>query len=84
VGKGRIAVHCFPRHWPHQAALSLKVLDKSNPFRRQVIDQVVQTALPETQEAEDVLTTVKAFLTAALPDELLDLLEKLVLSGGGS
>jgi clathrin heavy chain len=56
-----------------------KVLDKSNPFRRQVIDQVVQTALPETQEAEDVLTTVKAFLTAALPDELLDLLEKLVL-----
>lgn len=55
------------------------VLDQENPFRRQLIDQVVQTALSETQDPEDVSVTVKAFMTADLPNELIELLEKIVL-----
>lgn len=49
--------------------------------RRQVIDQVVQTALPETQNSEEVISTVKAFITAELPNELMELLEQIVLHG---
>ena len=41
--------------------------------------QVVHTALSETQDAEDVSVTVKAFMTADLPYELIELLEKIVL-----
>ena len=41
--------------------------------------QVVQTALSETQDPEDVSCTVKAFMTADLPNELIELLEKIVL-----
>lgn len=48
-------------------------------FRRQLIDQVVQTALSETQDPEDISVTVKAFMTADLPNELIELLEKIVL-----
>lgn len=47
--------------------------------RRQLIDQVVQTALSETQDPEDISVTVKAFMTADLPNELIELLEKIVL-----
>lgn len=47
--------------------------------RRQLIDQVVQTALNETQDPEDISVTVKAFMTADLPNELIELLEKIVL-----
>lgn len=56
-----------------------EVLQESNQFRRQLIDQVVQTALSETQDPEDVSCTVKAFMTADLPNELIELLEKIVL-----
>ncbi|CAB1316428.1 unnamed protein product, partial [Coregonus sp. 'balchen'] len=55
------------------------VLLETNPFRRQLIDQVVQTALSETQDPEEVSVTVKAFMTADLPNELIELLEKIVL-----
>jgi len=55
------------------------VLDLENKYRRQLIDQVVQTALSETQDPEDVSVTVKAFMTADLPNELIELLEKIVL-----
>ncbi|KAG9334025.1 hypothetical protein JZ751_009257 [Albula glossodonta] len=55
------------------------VLEENNPFRRQLIDQVVQTALSETQDPEEVSVTVKAFMTADLPNELIELLEKIVL-----
>lgn len=55
------------------------VLDENNQYRRQLIDQVVQTALSETQDPEDVSCTVKAFMTADLPNELIELLEKIVL-----
>lgn len=40
---------------------------------------MVQTALPETQDPEEVSVTVKAFMTADLPNELIELLEKIVL-----
>lgn len=56
-----------------------EVLQESNPYRRQLIDQVVQTALNETQDPEDISVTVKAFMTADLPNELIELLEKIVL-----
>lgn len=56
-----------------------EVLQEANPYRRQLIDQVVQTALNETQDPEDISVTVKAFMTADLPNELIELLEKIVL-----
>jgi len=55
------------------------VLQEDNEYRRQLIDQVVQTALSETQDPEDISVTVKAFMTADLPNELIELLEKIVL-----
>ncbi|MGH0184590.1 UNVERIFIED_CONTAM: hypothetical protein FKN15_015546 [Acipenser sinensis] len=55
------------------------VLEENNPFRRPLIDQVVQTALSETQDPEEVSVSVKAFMTADLPNELIELLEKIVL-----
>jgi len=57
------------------------VLEEKNEFRRQVIDQVVATALPESHNAEEVSTTVKAFMTANLPNELIELLERIILQG---
>ncbi|KAJ0173185.1 hypothetical protein K1T71_011361 [Dendrolimus kikuchii] len=59
--------------------LWLEVLSEANPYKRQLIDQVVQTALSETQDPEDISVTVKAFMTADLPNELIELLEKIVL-----
>eukprot|EP00742_Colponemidia_sp_Colp-10_P000714 GILJ01000776.1.p1 GENE.GILJ01000776.1~~GILJ01000776.1.p1 ORF type:complete len:1719 (+),score=373.80 GILJ01000776.1:96-5252(+) len=61
------------------AELWAHVLQETNAYRRQVIDQVVGTALPETKDADEVSTTVKAFMTAELPNELIELLEKIVL-----
>ncbi|BAT81103.1 Clathrin heavy chain 2 [Vigna angularis] len=56
-----------------------KVLDPDNDYRRQLIDQVVSTALPESSSPEQVSAAVKAFMTADLPHELIELLEKIVL-----
>merc|ERR1719217_1920833 len=56
------------------------VLTEENEHRRQCIDAVVQTALPETKNPDVVSTTVKAFMQAELPNELIDLLEKIVLT----
>ena len=55
------------------------VLSDENTFRRQLIDQVVSTALPESKNPEQVSVTVKAFMTAEMPQELIELLEKIVL-----
>ena len=44
-----------------------------------LLHQVVQTALAETQDPEDISVTVKAFMAADLPNELIELLEKIVL-----
>lgn len=60
-------------------ALWSRVLTEDNPHRRQLIDQVVQTALSETQDPDDISITVKAFMAADLPNELIELLEKIVL-----
>jgi hypothetical protein len=56
-----------------------EVLSEANPYKRQLIDQVVQTALSETQDTDDISVTVKAFMAADLPNELIELLEKIVL-----
>jgi len=61
-----------PELWAH-------VLKEENEYRRPLIDQVVQTALSETQDPDDITVTVKAFMTADLPNELIELLEKIVL-----
>ncbi|XP_038712359.1 clathrin heavy chain 1-like [Tripterygium wilfordii] len=55
------------------------VLKPDNEYRRQLIDQVVSTALPESKSPEQVSAAVKAFMTADLPHELIELLEKIVL-----
>lgn len=64
-------------------ALWAKVLTAENTHRKSVIDQVVGTALPETKNADDVSITVKAFMSAELSEELIELLEKIVLHNSG-
>lgn len=44
------------------------VLSEDNQYRRQLIDQVVQTALSETQDPDDISIAVKAFMAADLPN----------------
>jgi len=51
------------------------------PNRRALIDQVVQTALPETKNPDEVSATVKAFMANELTSELIELLERIVLQG---
>lgn len=55
--------------------------DDEDPQRRQLIDQVVEWALPESTNADEVSCTVKAFMSADLPSELINLLERIVLQG---
>lgn len=61
------------------AGLWSRALSSTSPYRRSIVDQVVSTALLETQDPEDVSIAVKAFMSADLPNELIELLEKLVL-----
>jgi len=60
-----------------------KVLTEENKFRRELIDQVVATALPTAETAQQVSVTVKAFMSADLPNELIELLERLILHDTG-
>jgi clathrin heavy chain len=55
--------------------------DPEPPSRRYLLDQVVQTALPETKNPDEVSTTVKAFMQCDMPEELIELLERIVLQG---
>ena len=55
--------------------------DEDDPNRRQLIDQIVEWALPESTNADEVSCTVKAFMAADLPSELINLLERIVLQG---
>jgi clathrin heavy chain len=48
---------------------------------RSLIDQIVDWALPESDSADEVSATVKAFLAADIPGELINLLERIVLQG---
>lgn len=62
-----------------QPELWAQVLTPDNIHRRQLIDQVIATAMPESTDPDDVSVTVKAFLSADLPIELIELLEKIIL-----
>lgn len=55
------------------------VLSENNIHRRSLIDQVISTAVPESQDPEQVSLAVRAFLEADLPVELIELLEKIIL-----
>ena len=48
---------------------------------RLLVDQVVEWALPESSDADEVSCTVKAFLAADIPGELIALLERIILQG---
>ncbi len=52
---------------------------EDNQHRREVIEQIVSFALPETKNADEVSNTVQAFMDADMPNELIELLEKIVL-----
>jgi clathrin heavy chain len=58
-----------------------KCLSDDNEHKRQLIDQVVAPALPESRVAEEISTAVKAFMAANLPNELIELLERIILHG---
>jgi clathrin heavy chain len=60
------------------AELWAKVLI-DNDHRKHLIDSIVSTALPESKDDNEVSETVKAFMAAELPHELIDLLERIVL-----
>ncbi|KAJ1946283.1 Clathrin heavy chain, partial [Linderina macrospora] len=53
------------------------VLNQSH--RRQLIDQIVSYGLPEADDPEEVSVCVKAFMAAGLPQELIELLERIIL-----
>mmetsp|Transcript_46155 Transcript_46155/g.70589 ORF Transcript_46155/g.70589 Transcript_46155/m.70589 type:complete len:1732 (-) Transcript_46155:57-5252(-) len=55
--------------------------DDKESSRRQLIDQIVEWALPESTSADEVSCTVKAFMAADMPGELISLLERIVLQG---
>jgi len=57
-----------------------KVLDEQNPFRNLFIDQVVSTALPKIKAPEKVAVAVQGFLEADMPEVLMEMLERLVMS----
>lgn len=61
-----------------------KVLVETNKHRQSVIDQVIQSALPESRDPDEVSVTVKAFMVAKLPHQLIELLEKIVMHGSSN
>jgi clathrin heavy chain len=61
------------------ADLWAQVLSPENMHRRQLIDQIAATAVPESTDPDDVSITVRAFITADLPIELIELLEKIII-----
>ena len=55
------------------------VLSLDNPHRKDLIEQVVSSALPDSKNADEVIVSIEAFMAADLPLELISLLEKIVL-----
>ena len=55
------------------------VLNANNIYRRSTVDHVISTAVPESTEPDKVSVAVKAFLSADLPADLIELLEKIIL-----
>ncbi|GME95163.1 unnamed protein product [Ambrosiozyma monospora] len=60
-------------------ALWSTVLSNENLHRRQLVDQVVGTAIPELEDPQPISVAVKAFMENDLPSELIELLEKIIL-----
>lgn len=56
-----------------------KVLTEDNVHRRPLVDQVISTGIPELNDPEPISITVKAFMENDLPQELIELLEKIIL-----
>jgi clathrin heavy chain len=56
-----------------------KVLMPENEHRKEVVNQLVNTALPESKHPEMVSCCVKAFMAQDLQSELIQLLEMIVL-----
>ena len=67
-----------------EQVLKVEEDEEGMKLRRQLIDQVVQSALTESTDPDDISATVKAFMEADLPNELIELLEKLVLESSSS
>ena len=63
----------------HQLELWAMVLALDNVHRRQPTDQIIVTALPKFTDPDDVSVIVKAFITADLPIELIEILEKIIV-----
>ena len=55
------------------------VLSENNIHRRSLVDQVISTAVPESNDPERVSVAVKSFIDADMPVELIELLEKIIL-----
>ncbi|KAK5124007.1 hypothetical protein LTR85_002204 [Meristemomyces frigidus] len=55
------------------------VLSDNNIHRRSLVDQIISTAVPESQDPEKVSIAVKAFIDADMPVELIELLEKIII-----
>lgn len=55
------------------------VLADTNEHRKEIVDQVITTELPESKNPEEVITAVQSFMEAELTTELMTLLEKIVL-----
>jgi clathrin heavy chain len=56
------------------------LMNEENAQHKQyVVEQVASSALSESTDVEEVSTTVQAFITAQMPEELLGLLENIVL-----
>ncbi|KAF2757197.1 clathrin heavy chain [Pseudovirgaria hyperparasitica] len=55
------------------------VLSGNNMHRRSLVDQVISTAVPESQDPDRVSLAVKAFIQGDMPTELIELLEKIIL-----
>lgn len=50
------------------------VLAETNDHRKEIIDQVISTELPESRNPEEVITAVQSFMEAGLTTELMSLL----------
>ncbi|OBA27121.1 clathrin heavy chain [Hanseniaspora valbyensis NRRL Y-1626] len=56
-----------------------KVLNDDNMYKKSLIDSVISVGIPELKDAEPISIAVKAFMTAGLKTELINLLEKIIL-----
>lgn len=61
------------------ADLWAQVLDSENVHRKNLVDQLVGVAVPESDNADEVSVAVKAIMAADMPLELIELLEKITL-----